>query len=194
LRESFESKHDKFLVESFVGETRALAIEDEQLDEVELKAFDQTQTLFCCNVINDLILQITANNARLVSNDGQTLVSTWSPPSGVTISVAHANATQALIATAGCKLVLLSIENRELKQINITTLDNEVSCIDVSPITPDTPLSTTYAAIGMWKEIGVRVVALPSFKELNRAALGGEIVPRSVMFARFDTVSLSFLT
>ena len=50
------------------------------------------------------------------------------------ITVAHANASQVLLATAGCRVVLLRVSGNELKVETVVTLDHEVSCIDVTPV------------------------------------------------------------
>jgi len=38
----------------------------------------------------------------------------------------------------------------------------------------------------MWTEISVRILEIPSLKEIMREKLGGEIIPRSVLFVDFD--------
>lgn len=49
-----------YLVVSFISETRFLAMNmEDELEETEIEGFDaQTQTLFCQNVINDLLIQV----------------------------------------------------------------------------------------------------------------------------------------
>ena len=69
---SSASAHDKYLVVTFVGETRVLAISDEdELDETSLDGFDALAlTLLAANVAHGQLLQVTAAGARLVAGDG----------------------------------------------------------------------------------------------------------------------------
>jgi DNA damage-binding protein 1 len=45
------------------------------------------------------------------------------------------------------------------------------------------------AAVGLWTDISVRLLRLPTLEEICRENLGGEIIPRSVLLARFEKVS-----
>ena len=59
LRESIDSKFDRYLVQSFIGETRVLALAEEELMEVEIEGFDHgVQSLFCCNSVGDGLIQV----------------------------------------------------------------------------------------------------------------------------------------
>lgn len=62
LRRSYADEHDAQLVLTFVGETRVLAInEEEELDEAEVEGFDaRAQTLYCGNTVQDQLLQVGA--------------------------------------------------------------------------------------------------------------------------------------
>ena len=41
-------------------------------------------------------------------------------------------------------------------------------------------------AIGLWTDITVRLLKLPSFEEITKEALGGDIIPRSILMAQFE--------
>lgn len=60
LRAASEDTYDRFLVVTFISETRILAInEEDELDETEIEGFDgEAQTLFCGNVVHDQLLQV----------------------------------------------------------------------------------------------------------------------------------------
>ena len=46
------------------------------------------------------------------------------------------------------------------------------------------------AAVGLWTDISVRLLRLqPSLDEMSREYLGGEIIPRSVLLAKFERVN-----
>lgn len=59
LRVSTNDPHDTFLVVSFIGETRILAMNsDDILEETEIDGFlSQAQTLLCQNALHDQIVQ-----------------------------------------------------------------------------------------------------------------------------------------
>jgi DNA damage-binding protein 1 len=59
LRESYEARFDRYLVQSFIGETRVLAIADEEMVEMDLDGFDAgAQSLYCGNAIGDGLVQV----------------------------------------------------------------------------------------------------------------------------------------
>ena len=60
LRQTWADTFDAFLVLTFVGETRVLAINvDDVLDESEIPGFDAAaQTLYCGNTIHDHLVQV----------------------------------------------------------------------------------------------------------------------------------------
>ena len=62
------------------------------------------------------------------------------------------------------------------------TLENEVVCIDLTPLEDGgTTTRTSVASLELWSDIGVRLVKLPSLEEITREYLGGEILSRSIM-------------
>ena len=75
------------------------------------------QTVFCSNVVNNQLIQVTRQGVFLVSADTLKLVSKWSPPDNLKINVASGNATQLLLGTTGGNLVYLTIEGSEIKQV-----------------------------------------------------------------------------
>ncbi len=53
-----------------------------------------------------------------------------------------------------------------------TTLEYEVACIDVTPL-GDSEERSDIVAIGLWTDITVRLLKLPSFEEIAKESLGG---------------------
>ena len=43
--------------------------------------------------------------------------------------------------------------------------------------------------MGLWTDISVRLLRLPSLEEITREALGGEIIPRSILLAKFERIN-----
>ncbi|XP_058071572.1 DNA damage-binding protein 1 isoform X2 [Magnolia sinica] len=96
LRSSTDDPYDTFLVVSFISETRILAMNSEdELEETEIEGFySQAQTLFCQDAIHNQLVQVTANSVRLVSSTSRELRHEWKSPSGFSVNVATANASQ----------------------------------------------------------------------------------------------------
>eukprot|EP00240_Pyramimonas_obovata_P000173 CAMPEP_0118957844 /NCGR_PEP_ID=MMETSP1169-20130426/62317_1 /TAXON_ID=36882 /ORGANISM="Pyramimonas obovata, Strain CCMP722" /LENGTH=1091 /DNA_ID=CAMNT_0006905945 /DNA_START=129 /DNA_END=3404 /DNA_ORIENTATION=- len=188
LRESSAAAHDTFLVVTFVSETRVLGINmEDELEETELDGFEgEQQTLYCGNAAHDQLVQVTCGSLRLVSASTRQLVASWAPPSGFQINIAAANNTQVLLATGGGNLVYLEIGPGSLTEVKAVQLAQEISCLDINPIGPQ-PDRATLAVAGLWSTEAV-VFSLPELTELTREALGGEVIPRSVLFCAFEAV------
>ncbi|XVF45973.1 hypothetical protein PTKIN_Ptkin02bG0250700 [Pterospermum kingtungense] len=190
LRSSTDDPYDTFLVVSFISETRILAmnIEDE-LEETEIEGFNsQVQTLFCHDAVYNQLVQVTSSSVRLVSSISRELRDEWSAPSGYSVNVATANATQVLVATGGGHLVYLEIGDGKLTEIKHAQLDYEISCLDINPIGENSNYSQL-AAVGMWTDISVRIFSLPDLNLITKEQLGGEIIPRSVLLCSFEGIS-----
>ncbi|KAJ6840719.1 DNA damage-binding protein 1a [Iris pallida] len=190
LRSSTNDPHDTFLVVSFISETRILAMNmEDELEETEIEGFyAQAQTLFCQNAINDQLVQVTANSVRLVSSTSRELLNQWTAPSGFSVNVATANASQVLLATGGGHLVYLEIGIGTMTEVKHIQLEHEISCLDINPIGENSSCSSL-AAVGMWTDISVRIYSLPGLDLITKENLGGEIIPRSVLLCKFEGIS-----
>ncbi|KAA8519402.1 hypothetical protein F0562_013658 [Nyssa sinensis] len=111
LRSATDDPFDTFLVVSFISETRILAMNlEDELEETEIEGFcSQVQTLFCHDAVYNQLVQVTSSSVRLVSSTTRELRNEWHAPSGYSVNVATANATQVLLATGGGHLVYLEI-------------------------------------------------------------------------------------
>eukprot|EP00945_MAST-04E_sp_MAST-4E-sp1_P008624 g8624.t1 len=163
LRPSMDAAYDKYLVMSFRSETRVLGLEDETMEEVVVEAFSgDHQTLACGNMAGSNVVQVTPVAVNVA--DGKTLkaVTKWSP--------------QNSSDTGGA-----------LKEMATSTLDNEVACIDVGAMDGDSAGQTSkLAAVGMWKDMTVRTLRLPTLEQLHQCSLESETIPRSVLLGNFD--------
>ncbi|KAL3687828.1 hypothetical protein R1sor_014137 [Riccia sorocarpa] len=189
LRASSQEIYDTFLVVSFISETRILAMNaDDELEETEIDGFDsEAQTLFCCNAIHDQLVQVTAGSLKLVDAASRRQLTEWKAPPGISINVATANASQVLLATGGGNLVYLEIGRETLTETKHIQLEYEISCLDINPVGDD-PNRSHLAAVGMWTDISVRVFSLPDLNLVTKENLGGEIIPRSVLFCAFEGI------
>ncbi|KAL4282364.1 hypothetical protein GQ457_03G000600 [Hibiscus cannabinus] len=187
LRSSTDDPFDTFLVVSFISETRILAMNlEDELEETEIEGFNsQVQTLFCHDAVYNQLVQVTSSSVRLVSSISRELLNEWNAPSGYSINVATANATQVLLATGGGHLVYLEIGDGTLTKVKHAQLEYEISCLDINPIGENSNYSHL-AAVGMWTDISVRIFSLPELNLITKEQLGGEIIPRSVLLCSFE--------
>ncbi|KAM7524858.1 hypothetical protein LguiA_014760 [Lonicera macranthoides] len=190
LRSATDDPFDTFLVVSFISETRILAMNlEDELEETEIEGFfSQAQTLFCHDAVYNQLVQVTSASVRLVSSTSRELRNEWFAPSGYSINVATANATQVLVATGGGHLVYLEIGDGVLNEKNHAQLEHDISCLDINPI-GENPNYSNLAAVGMWTNISVRIFSLPELNLITKEHLGGEIIPRSVLLCAFEGIS-----
>ncbi|CAL5227828.1 g10856 [Coccomyxa viridis] len=187
LRATNMDAFDKYLVLSFVGETRVLAInEDDELDEAEVAGFNQqSQTLCCANTLDDGLLQVTPQDVRVVDAGTGALVHQWKAPAGLQINTASASPTQVVLATGEGNLVCLDVTDNKLTEKAHVKLNGEVSCIDITPL--DDAERSQIAAVGTW-DMQVHILSLPDLSTLRTEKLGGEVIPRSVLLAVFEDI------
>ncbi|XP_028397691.1 DNA damage-binding protein 1-like [Dendronephthya gigantea] len=182
-----DSEYDDTLVLSFVGETRILTLTGEEVEETEIDGFvDDEQTYYSGNVCGKKIVQVTSSSIRLVNCDTLKLVSEWRPPKSKTISVVSCNKKQ-IVAAVGKDLFYLEFQDENIVQICTTILEHEVACLDIS-LPEAAEEKSTLVVVGLWTDISLRVLQLPSMDQLCIENLGGEIIPRSVLMAMFEGV------
>ncbi|XP_033123862.1 DNA damage-binding protein 1-like [Anneissia japonica] len=185
LRVQSHSDKDDTLVLTFVGQTRVLMLNGEEVEETELAGIEsEQQSFFCGNVCHDQLLQVTASSVRLVSVESKALVAEWKAPSGKNISVASCNSVQ-VVCAVGSDLFYLEIYSGELKQISFVQMEHEVSCLDITPIQEGSERAEI-CAVGLWTEISARLLKLPSLDVLHKEMLDGEIIPRSILMTVFE--------
>lgn len=109
-----DSKLDNTLVLAFVGQTRVLSLNGEEVEETDISGFSSDQQTFHCgNVIHDQVIQVTPISARLVSARSKNLVAEWKPPTEKNISVVACNTEQIVVST-GSEIYYLEIQPGEL--------------------------------------------------------------------------------
>jgi DNA damage-binding protein 1 len=197
LRKTFESPFHTYLVQSYVSETRVFGIEGEEMEERTFEALvSDVSSVYCGNAVHDTIVQVTPSEVRVLQHhddNSLTLITAWAPPGGARITVATGNATQIVAALTGGTVVLLEVSKPAgtvvLSKLSETVLPHEVSCISVQPlpsVSDDAddvavPLAASFAAIGLWKDASVRLVALPTLTELSAVTMKSDAQARSVL-------------
>ena len=69
----------------------------------------------------------------------------------------------------------------------MVSMEHEVACLDISPLTHDDSRSSLCAA-GLWTDISARLLSLPDLKTIHTEMLGGEIIPRSILLSTFEGI------
>lgn len=111
-----DSVLDDTLVLSFVGHSRVLAYNGEEVEEIDLEGFQSDlQTFYCGNTSNNKMIQITSASVRLICLETKRLVSEWNVPACKSINVVSCNGQQAVCAT-GNSLYYIEIGNDKVVQ------------------------------------------------------------------------------
>ena len=174
---------DSILAISFVGQTVLIAMNGEELEEVAVEGLvTDEQTLLCANVSVDVVQQVTTARIRLVSATTG-MVAEWVPDEDARISVVASNGRHTLVSLGGGRVVCLAVDTSTLSVVGVRVLPHEIACLHVAD-----HLETPLAVAGLWTDMSVRVLELPSLDERCTQTLEGDIIPRSVMFAPFGDV------
>lgn len=113
---AMDSVLDDSLVLSFVGHSRVLTYQGDEVEEIDVEGFQsELQTFYCGNSINNKMVQITTASVRLICLKTKRLVSEWMVPDGKSINVVSCNDQKAVCAT-GNSLYYIEIEPDQVLQ------------------------------------------------------------------------------
>lgn len=175
------------LVASFLTETRVFLFDrDGEIEEVE--SFPGlhlgSQTLLATNSSSNGLLQITPQSVTLAEASSGTIVATWTPPDGKTITSASANSRWVLLSIEGTVLVSLSLANGldEAARKDVGTTD-QIACIHAAPQLLDV------GVVGLWASGTVSIVDLATLEPKHsgmslRRREDNASVPRSIVLAQ----------
>lgn len=184
------SSYDHFLVVSFVGQTRFLAITDEEIEETSIAGFDTTSQTLLCQKCSSFLIQVTQNEVRVVNGSSLELVSTWRPDDGASINVVDCNSAGQLVLSAGNDNVVLYLEtDLELGTVSkkgSATTEHEVACLSLDTFAIAPGNKSSYCALGLWTDISARILSVPAMEEVTSTVLGGEFLPRSVALTSYE--------
>ena len=148
LRLNERAQFDKFLVQAYIGETRVLSIDNEEMSEAEITGFDcGQQSLYCGNMIGGYLVQVTSLGARLVDAETRSLVFEFASSSKVT--VASGNLEQLVLALGGGEVLYLEVDanSKTLIQRASVKLDQDVACISVRPLRIEAPSTSSSSSL-----------------------------------------------
>ncbi|UJR27073.1 hypothetical protein I4U23_008375 [Adineta vaga] len=186
------NQYDNHLVVAFFDQTRLFQLQNDEIEEIELVAFDfQHQTLFCTNVISNQYLQITTHSIRLIGNHGHDLVIEWRNENKE-ITVASVNTTQCVCAS-GNELFYFEIGFHSLTQISQCQLPYNIACLDITPLNSQDE-RTDLCVIGLWTQISIWIGRLPTLEILHKESLISDSLPRSVVMITFDSQPYVFIS
>jgi DNA damage-binding protein 1 len=174
---------------SFFNATQLLQLENNTIAPLSLYSAIalNERTLIAGNVIGDMLLQVTEHSLRLMEArpDGQ-LLDEWHDDQGRRITVASLNPTQCVLSLGHGTLLAFSFQHRRLYKVGERTLDQEIACLDISPL--DEPyVASAVVAVGVWQHVGVLLLGLPSLQEVVAdEPLAGQIMPRSILMTRLE--------
>ncbi|XP_075983007.1 DNA damage-binding protein pic [Anticarsia gemmatalis] len=179
-----QNYHDT-LVLSFVGQTRVLTLNGEEVEETEIKGFvSDRQTFYTGNVCHNQLVQVTDEGIRLIarSGSGWALAAEWRVAGARGVSVVACGPAR-VVAAAGPRLYLVHIHERALELKAEVCMDEEVACLDLGPGDDEALLG-----VGLWTDISVRVLKLPDLRPMHTEKLCGEIIPRSLLICVLEGV------
>mmetsp|Transcript_10401 Transcript_10401/g.26164 ORF Transcript_10401/g.26164 Transcript_10401/m.26164 type:complete len:1472 (+) Transcript_10401:265-4680(+) len=147
------------------------------LAEVLLPGIDSdASTLHISNVVGNLFLQVTENQIRLATPEGE-ILDTFYPEINITVAAGN-EAGQTVVALTGGEVLYFEVEGTKLVQRSSKQMDREISCLNINPFLPreetamdmgDEKMSTgrkahfaALCAVGLWDDFTVRLLSLKS--------------------------------
>lgn len=137
---------DKYLVQSFISETRILSIDNEEMEECEIPGFNSEEsTLFCTDICkNSAWMQVTPTTIRMVDNKSMCLIFSLRSDSydgaveGERFALATANQEQVVVSTTNSKLLYFEVvvEGDAMGTLQLTgviPLEVDVACMSIRP-------------------------------------------------------------
>jgi len=174
-----------FLILSLLETTRIFQIGDEGINEFSASngLILDKRTLHCGQLSDDLIVQILEFEIRLLKSVDLSLVQ--SIPSTKKFTRVCSSPTQLFVSTGDGRLTYFELLNKQLIETKSIQLENDIACMDCSPLQMNTEISNTLA-VGLWNEYTVKLIEVPSLKVLTTIPLKRSVLPRSVLLCVFE--------
>eukprot|EP01029_Cantina_marsupialis_P011842 TRINITY_DN2634_c0_g1_i1.p1 TRINITY_DN2634_c0_g1~~TRINITY_DN2634_c0_g1_i1.p1 ORF type:complete len:767 (-),score=155.75 TRINITY_DN2634_c0_g1_i1:1286-3586(-) len=203
IRSVFSFEHNSnlekhtFLLLSFSDETRVFAFIEQELIEVERDnvlwhnpAFDFDSSTIFAGASNGRIFQATSEELLVLDGDNLQLTAKWSPQAGVELGAVAINGDFVLAAIAD----ELYLFDDKLNIINKCTMNSDVSCVDFTSIyrgEGEMEDEIQVACVGLWDDMSVNILEIPSLKCVSSIIPDEGVVPRSAKFCLIEESSES---
>lgn len=184
LKVGRDQKKDNYLLLTFIEDSYLWLCEDEgDFDNnVEDDGFDRKKrTVLAANVAHNQIIQVTRESIRLIDSINKQLVNSWKLPTDNGIFKVNNTSTH-IVCADGKKLYFFEIKPSELCLIKEKTLESEIACLDLSPQS----FGRSLLSVGFWFNMNVVIYSLPEIDEIYREELSSDIIPRSIITAKFE--------
>eukprot|EP01133_Synstelium_polycarpum_P003413 gene3413-3876_t len=178
-----QAGNDRYLIVSFIGSTKVLSFSGEEIEDIEISGFDSNSpTLYCGNIGNSQFLQIASSGIYLIDRITGMRNDLWMPDKGV-ISLASRHETQVIVAQ-GKTLYYFEIRSNKINLIKETMFPHEISCLEISAFEGQS--KAMICAVGLWTDISIRLLSIPTLDEVCKEMLGGDVLPRSILLITFE--------
>lgn len=94
---------------------------------------------------------------------------------------------QIILATGEGNLVYLEVTEGQLLEKGHTKLSTDIACLAINPLEAG-KVGSSLAAVGTWSN-SVHMLQIPSLAPVREEQLGGDVIPRSLLFANFEGIS-----
>ena len=185
LRSSSTSNLVDLLLVSFVDESRIFKFQtDGEVEEqAEFKGLAMSKgTLLAENVINQHLLQVVSDYARLVDIEDE-MIEEWSPSPNQPITAASSNGERLGLSVAGVEVVVLGMsQDAKMDLVVRKTFPDEgqISCIHVPKVSLD------ICIVGFWESTAVAILDIDTLEILQKVIMSDDAVsvPRSILLTQ----------
>ena len=124
---------DKFLVLAYIGETRVLAIDGNEMAEAEVPGFAADESsIWVGNVAGGALVQVTSRSVRLVDATTLALLDELQAPAQITVASAHGG--EIVLGLSGGEAWSVDVAPRRLARRGQLTLDHDIACVSLKSI------------------------------------------------------------
>ncbi|CAG9324331.1 unnamed protein product [Blepharisma stoltei] len=173
------------IVLSFIDATRILKIQDEALKPISYPDIDSKISSIYVGITKFGIVQVTKFFIQLLNFKWQSvfIIRSEEIKENSEITLAESSGEKICIVLNGLELIVFSANENRLEKLNNQTFQNEIACIG---------MSHDMIAVGLWIELNIIVIDPHSMQETWRDHLGGEVLPRSLMFVELEDIKYLF--
>ena len=185
LRSSSTSNLVDLLLVSFVDESRIFKFQtDGDVEEqADFKGLVMSKgTLLAENVINQHLLQVVSDFARLVDIEDE-MIEEWSPSPNQSITAASSNGERLGLSVAGVEVVVLGMsQDAKMDLVVRKTFPDEgqISCIHVPNVSLD------ICIVGFWESTAVAILDIDTLEIIQKVIMSDDAVsvPRSILLTQ----------